>query len=55
MKMTRVPERFRDIQTCYFWPLRTEPDPELRALIRADQMLLVVSPEGCPRLVQDFR
>ena len=55
MSSDRVPERIKDIQTCYFWPCRCEPDDQLRPLIREDQMVMIVSPHACPKLIADFR
>ncbi len=53
--MKRVPKRINDIDICYLWPVRSEPDDELRALIREDQMLMVACPDGCPKLIADFK
>ena len=55
MDVNKVPERIKDIQTCYFWPCRCEPDAQLRPLMREDQLLMVVSPHACPKLIVDFR
>lgn len=52
--MKLVPRRLQEIQTCYFWTPRSEPDADLRALIREDQMLMTACPDGCPELISDF-
>ncbi|MFH1614835.1 MAG: hypothetical protein ABIG61_07115 [Planctomycetota bacterium] len=54
MNFNKVPERINDLQTCYFWYFGTEPDDELRSLIREDQMLVVGCPNSCPKLITDF-
>ena len=54
MVRNTVPARIKDIETCYFWTPRSEPDEELHSVIRADQMLLVASPDHCPELIAEF-
>ena len=54
MKYAKVPERIQDIETGYWYPPRSEPDLELRSVIRPGQMLMVASPDQCPQLVDDF-
>jgi hypothetical protein len=49
-----VPQRINEIHISYFWPPRSEPDHELRALIRENQLLVVACPDGCPKLIADF-
>jgi hypothetical protein len=50
-----VPKRVHDFRYSYFWTSHGEPDAELRSLMRADQILIVTCPDGCPKLIDDFR